>query len=287
MSESAQLPQVDRRSKLSVGEFNQEYRSLGRPVVITDAIEDWPALSSWTFDYFKSHYGATLVNVHRYEGGKYKTDHVEQMVLADFIDRLLANNWSSCPYYIRDDWRFLRQHQELLADYKTPQYFFDWFTFFPRFMRLIYPRIFIGPQGAVTPLHVDIWGTHAWLAQLVGRKRWLLFPPDQEKFLYNYDVDPDRPDFNRFPLFRQARPLECIIGPGDLIFVPGGWAHQVTSLDPTISLTANYMGPGCFGPSLTNAIREQLLKRMRNVVIQGAKKRGAKTIPGSEMESKI
>jgi ribosomal protein L16 Arg81 hydroxylase len=157
------------------------------------------------------------------------------------------------------------KHKELLADYTIPKYFFDWFTFLPGFMRLIYPRIFIGPKGAVTPLHDDVWGTHAWLAELVGRKRWILFSPDQRELLYDYKVKPDKPDFERFPLFRKAKPLEATIGPGDIIFVPGGWPHYVISLDPTISLTHNFMGPGCFGPSLTSAVRERVLRRFTSI----------------------
>jgi ribosomal protein L16 Arg81 hydroxylase len=126
---------------------------------------------------------------------------------------------------------------------------------------LIYPRIFIGPKGAVTPLHHDIWDTHAWLAQLVGRKRWIMFPPDQRHLRYGYQVQPDQPDLEGFPRFQQATPLECTIGPGDVIFVPSRWAHWVVSLDPTISLTHNYMGRGCFWSAMVHAVRERVLQR--------------------------
>jgi hypothetical protein len=54
----------------------------------------------------------------------------------------------------------------------------------------------------------------------------------------------------RFPLFKKAKGVECTIGPGDLLIVPGNWLHWVISLDPTLSLTHNYMGPGNFWPCL-------------------------------------
>lgn len=244
MSEGLRYYPVDRRSGLSLREFRREYLFPGKPVVITDAIEGWKARSSWTFDYFKSHCGKTMVKVYRYEDGGYRPDLFELVSLADYIDQILSNDWTTYPYYIRDDWRLFLEHKELLADYTIPEYFFDWFGLLPSFMRLPYPRIFIGPRGAITPLHRDVWETHAWLSQLVGRKRWILFSPDQRRLLYDYQVRPDRPDLERFPLLRKTRPLECTIGPGDTIFVPSGWAHQVISLDPTISLTYNYMGPG-------------------------------------------
>ena len=261
MTEETQYRQVDRRSGLSLKEFKRDYLYAGRPVVLSNAMEGWRATSMWTFEHFKSHYGATSVEVHRLRAGNYDPDQVEQMALGKFIDKILANDPEPCPYYVRDDWKIFLTHKELLADYRIPDYFFDWFSFLPGFMRLIYPRIFIGPKGAVTPLHDDVWGTHAWLAELQGRKRWILFSPDQQKLLYDYKVQPAKPDLERFPLFRKAKPLEATIGPGDIIFVPGGWPHYVVSLDPTISLTHNFMGPGCFGTALSTSLRERLLDR--------------------------
>ena len=188
-----------------------------------------------------------------------------QMRMADYIDGVLSNDWESFPYYIRDNWKFLVDHPELSSDYTYPKYFFDWFSILPSFMRLPYPRIFLGPRGAVTPLHQDIWGTHAWLTQLVGRKRWIFIPPEERRFVYDFQVQPERPDFVRFPLFRQAHPLECTIGPGETVFVPSRWIHYVVSLDPTISLSSNYMGPGCFQTTFPTTVKELVLKRIWDV----------------------
>jgi hypothetical protein len=185
------------------------------------------------------------------------------MALSSFIDSIEMHDFSTIPCYIRDDWRLFVTHKELLTDYEVPKYFFDWFRLVPGFMRLTYPRIFIGPRGAITPLHVDIWETHAWLAQLVGRKRWILFSPDQRKLLYGCNVQPQSPDLERYPLFRASKPVECTIAPGDLIFVPSGWAHEVISLDTTISVTHNYMGPGCFWSSLSGSIKQQVIDRIK------------------------
>ncbi len=234
--------------------------------MIEKATEGWKASSSWTFDFFKSRYGETEVETYHFQDGVYRPDRIELMPLGGFIEKILAADWTTFPCYVRDDWKLFLKHRELLSDYRIPEYFFDWFKFLPSFMRLIYPRIFIGPKGAVTPLHDDIWGTHAWLAQLVGKKRWFLYPPDQRELLYDYKVCPEEPDLSRFPLYRKARPLEAVIGPGDIIFVPGGWPHYVVSLDPTISITHNFMGPGCLGATLSNSLDERILRRMKKVL---------------------
>ena len=112
----------------------------------------------------------------------------------------------------------------------------------------------------------DMWSTHFWNTNLEGRKRWILFPADQSEYLYpsasnkpnaviRFDVQPDNPDLKRFPLFEKTKGLECTVGPGEMIVVPADWIHWVISLDPTISLTHNYMGPGNFRPALTGQLK--------------------------------
>jgi|HubBroStandDraft_1064217.scaffolds.fasta_scaffold223595_1 histone arginine demethylase JMJD6 len=278
--EETTYPQIDRRANLSRKEFNREYRSPGKPVVIADAIEEWRARSAWTFDFFASRYGSDAVQAYKYKGDKYQQKDATQMRLDEYIHGVTTQDWNSFPYYIRDNWALLLSHPELAADYRFPHYFYDWFSLLPPFMRLRYPRIFIGPKGAVTPLHVDIWRTHAWLSQLVGRKRWILFPPEQQPLLYNCKVEVERPDFDRFPLYRDVHPVECTIGPGETVFVPGGWAHWVVSLDATISLSANYMGPGAFWSPLRNATRELVLKRLWTSIRRSAP-RAARAASGS------
>lgn len=256
MEMPARFSQVDRRSKLSLREFQREYLHPQRPVVITDAIEHWEARSLWTFAYFKERLGAATVTAYQYgEERQYVPEAVVEMALRDYIDSVTTKDWGEFPYYLRDNWGLFHIYPELLQHHDVPEYFFDWFRFLPTFMRLPYPRIFVGPRGAITPLHADVWGTHAWLSQLIGRKRWLLFSPDQKPYHYHHRVRCEAPDLEKYPLYREARPLEAVIGPGDTIWVPSRWSHWVHSLDAGISLTYNYMGPGCFAPCLASAFK--------------------------------
>jgi ribosomal protein L16 Arg81 hydroxylase len=268
MISHTKVGQVDRRSNLSIREFRHEYLRPRKPVVITDAIDNWAALKVWTLDFFKSRYGNSLVRAFRYEDREYRKayapDRQETMRLSSFISAIEAQDFAAYPYYVRDDWRLFIDHPELLNDYQVPEYFVDWFEWLPRFMRLIYPRIFIGGKGAVTPLHIDIWDSHAWLAQVVGHKHWIMYSPDQRGLLYECSVRPLKPDFEKYPRFRQAKAVECITGPGDLIFIPAACAHEVAGLEPSIALSHNFMGPGCVWPCVTNATKENLVKRLWN-----------------------
>lgn len=265
LGDKARFPEIDRRDRLSAREFRHEYLYANRPVVITDAINGWPARDGWTMDFFRSRYGHLTQTIWRYDAqDEFVPGNVTEMPLAEFIDKVETLDWQDYPYYMRDDWRLLHYHPELKADYAKMPYFFDWFELLPSFMRMPYPRLFIGPKGAMTPLHVDVWRTHAWLSQLVGRKRWIFFPPEQEPLLYGYSVRVERPDLERHPRYREAKPLETTIGPGDTIFAPSGWAHWVHSLDATISLSGNFMGPGCFTTCIPGIFRNFILDRIRS-----------------------
>ena len=120
----------------------------------------------------------------------------------------------------------------------------------PRFFDKMGPaRFWLGPAGTVTPLHCD--HDDNIFAQIWGSKRIVLAPPHHHAFLYasaasamlfGSPFDPEAPDFERFPLARQASFIECVVAPGELLYLPAGWYHQVRSL--TFSLSANRWARG-------------------------------------------
>ena len=251
LQSEVRYPQIQTRNRPSVFEFLQ-FKRKRRPVVLPDIMAKWRALG-WNWETLRSRYGATTVAVSRYESGWYKAANVKEMRLDQFLDEMLAGDWRSFPFYVRDSWSFFETHPHLLQDCPIPPQFFDWSSKVPG-LAWPGPRLFMGPAGAVTPLHVDIWETHAWLTQVLGRKRWVLLSPEDCKLLESarmpgkglarYAVDPGSPEFReRFP---DVHPIEWTLGPGETIFVPSGWAHCVKSLDPTLSICSNFIGPGAW-----------------------------------------
>lgn len=55
-------------------------------------------------------------------------------------------------------------------------------------------------------------------------------------------VDVTRPDHARFPDFARTQlTATCTLAPGESVYLPCGWFHQVESLSDSISLTWNFV----------------------------------------------
>ena len=95
------------------------------------------------------------------------------------------------------------------------------------------------------------WDQSQNLACVVaGRRRFTLFPPDQLKNLYvgpldftlagqpTSLVDIDTPDLEAYPRFAEAmeHALRAELGPGDALYIPALWWHDVLSLEDFGSL---------------------------------------------------
>lgn len=88
---------------------------------------------------------------------------------------------------------------------------------------------------------------------LVGRRRFTLFPPEQVDNLYPGPLEPTpggqavtmvdlrEPDLERYPKFREAMAAAQVaeLEPGDVLFYPALWWHEVEALD-ALNVMMNY-----------------------------------------------
>ncbi|KAK3579440.1 hypothetical protein CHS0354_028240 [Potamilus streckersoni] len=98
--------------------------------------------------------------------------------------------------------------------------------------------LLVGMDSNITPAHYD--EQENFFAQIKGCKRFLLFDPSNFECLYPFpvyhphdrqsQVDFDNPDSLRFPKFQDAKAFEAIVGPGDVLYLPMYWWHQVESV---------------------------------------------------------
>jgi ribosomal protein L16 Arg81 hydroxylase len=230
---------VERREKLSTEEFLTDYYSKGRPVIITGVLNRWPAMSRWTPDYLKAQCGEREVEI---QFGR-ETDpnyEIHSMALkkvvrfADYVDMVFqggetndyymtANNSNTNGTALRTLWQDLDPLPEYLHNEGEGTGFF-----------------WMGPKGTVTPLHHDL--TNNFMAQVWGRKLIKLIPANQLQFVYNHHhcfsaVDLNNVDYDKYPAFKNVKPIEVVLEPGELLFLPVGCWHHVTGWDPTITMT--------------------------------------------------
>jgi ribosomal protein L16 Arg81 hydroxylase len=100
--------------------------------------------------------------------------------------------------------------------------------------------LWFGPAGTITPLHHDLM--NVMIAQIYGRKRFTLIPPEQTAYVYNNagvygEVDCAKPDYSKHALYGEARPVNFVLTPGDVLFLPVGWWHYVKALDVSIMVS--------------------------------------------------
>ena len=114
--------------------------------------------------------------------------------------------------------------------------------------------VYCGVEGTWTPLHADVLRSFSWSVNIVGRKRWLMIPPQRSVHLLARDgsgrrprdlaaavaADPLDPE-NPFPDARRSRPIVVDQPPGAAIFVPSLWYHQVHNVTDCVSVNHNWL----------------------------------------------
>jgi len=122
-----------------------------------------------------------------------------------------------------------------------------------------------------SPLHRDL--AHNLFAQIVGRKKLVLLDRSLTRMTHRHSVfsgvpnyspvDAEAPDLALYPRFRGAPLMIAEVGPGDLIYIPSLWWHQVRSLDMSVSINLWWLR----GPMVMVARAAELFQRMRRLQI--------------------
>nr|XP_061799673.1 tRNA wybutosine-synthesizing protein 5-like [Nerophis lumbriciformis] len=202
-----------------------------------------PCLEKWTVEYLAQKGGDKEVKIH--------VSRVPQMnfLKRNFVYRTLPfdefvrrtseekhADFFLCEdesYYLRslgedvrkDPANLRKQFPELADDFHIPDFF--------------EPSNFFSSVFRISSRHLQLW-THYdvmdnLLAQVTGRKRVVLFSPQDALHLYmtgdkSEVLEIDSPDVNLYPEFVKATRYECVLEPGDLLFIPAMWFHNTLAL---------------------------------------------------------
>lgn len=272
---------VDRRPAvdLSYKQFVEQYEILNQPVVITGLVTQWKAYQNWDYEYLKIHFPNQIFRatsgtssepasftIRQYEAYAHSSSHEE--VPLYLFDRNFATQTSSNTIADSKD---TSPKSALCDDYEVPQYFrysplssdskhiTDLFSLLPNDIRPDHRWLIIGPHRSGSIFHIDPNQTHAWNACIKGRKKWIFYPPSVPPpgiYVTSDGADVTVPlstgewllSFWKYHLQNRSSspsasaPLEVIVEPGELIFVPHGWWHMVINLDEeSMAITQNYV----------------------------------------------
>jgi len=228
--------EIERIAPPSLAVFRREYQAPRRPVILTGLMEDWPA-RRWTMESLRSRYGHCDVTAVRTQDGQVVSDArhgipYEPIRFGDYLD-MLEREELPTRYMVFPVSDVL---PELMSDFVLPEYCRDapWFR----------ARFWLSAARTGSPLHRD--PPDNLFAQIFGRKRFVLFSPEDTGNLYPHPIwsglpdfsrtDAERPDHARFPLLRRARPITCEVGPGEMLYLPRYWWHQVTTTERSASV---------------------------------------------------
>jgi [protein]-arginine 3-hydroxylase / protease len=252
---------IERIAPPSREEFEERYVRCSRPVILRDAIGDWPAISRWSGEYFRRRFGDREVPVVRVKNGALYDPRTgvnyEKMRVSAYVDRLEQGQGS-------DLYMVFRVHDvmpELFEDVVRPEYCRDasWSR----------SRLWFASPDTKGALHRDL--PENLYAQITGRKKFLLLNRRMTRLVYRYPlhsgvpnyspVDAEAPDLHRYPRFADADLISAEVEPGDLLYIPSMWWHQARSLDVSLSINLWWLR----GPMVAVARAAELFMGLRKL----------------------
>lgn len=215
-------------------EFFARYWATSTPVIFTDIVPRWRR--RWSPTSLRRRFGDVLVEACTGRDGDPVPDanwkeHRHELTLAEYVDRMLGHDRSNDLYLIANNRNTARpQLRALWDDVILPEGWFDE----PRLP--VGSALWLGPAGTITPLHHDT--SNILFCQVHGRKRIVLAPPwatallDSASGVYNRRIPQDLMD-------EGIESIVLTLEPGEALFIPVGWWHDVRALDASVSLAIN------------------------------------------------
>jgi hypothetical protein len=231
------LTPINRVEDITKEDFINNYLNPRKPLIISKASENWPALKKWTFEYLKETVDDQMVPLYdssKADSSKPINASAAEMKFADYID-LIQKEPTDLRIFLFDP---IKHAPKLLADYRSPTNLMEGFLD-------KYPNMFFGGAGSVTFLHFDIDLAHIFHTHFNGRKHVILFDQKWSERLYcipfaTYaleDYDIENPDFVKFPALDGVEGQEAFLEHGDTLFMPTGYWHWMKYLNGSFSIS--------------------------------------------------
>jgi len=230
------LTQIERIKTISREDFYTNYVKKQKPVVIEKLTEDWPAYKKWKLNYIKEIAGDKVVPLYDDRPVSHKDGFNEahaKMKMADYID-LLEKEPTNYRIFL---YNLMKEVPSLKNDFKWPDIG----------LKLVkqLPMLFFGGENSKVFIHYDIDFSNILHFHFHGKKRCILFAPDQTPYLYKVphalitreDIDFDNPDFDKWPALKMAKGMVADLEHGEMLYMPEGYWHYMKYITPGFSMS--------------------------------------------------
>jgi hypothetical protein len=243
---SGAVVEIERIENPSYDEFYRNYVLKNKPVIITGVADKWDALSKWNIDYLRSSSEDMNVDIVVSKGQStisnqekgWQTHRKLTMGFKEFLTTIEDTEHLKRYYYLQ--YQKFDKFPHLLNDFEVP-------SFIPS--HDINTRIWIGSGKNITPVHHDTQSNI--LTQVRGHKKFTLFPPSESQAMYPFPfrsknralspINLQEPDYEKYPKFKDAHPIVGYLEPGEMIFQPVFWWHQVETLSEDLTISVTFM----------------------------------------------
>lgn len=236
---TGKLVSVDKVRNLSAEDFKSRYSDRSIPVVFEGAALDWPCTSKWTPDFIADQYGDDEALLGERKPGKEFGHEVQMTTLREVVRSLQAGGKKYARFH-----PLLKKHPELVDDFDV------------RFLSSLKSKIgghltfnmFLGGKNTKTSLHAA--GAENLFVEVHGRKHWRIYPTSLNPAInasvirtpyFMTDLDPDKPDENRYAMFPFVDGFEVTLEPGDILYNPSFFWHQVENLSDAIGVGVRWI----------------------------------------------
>jgi hypothetical protein len=234
---------IDVVDNIGIDQFNSLYFKPQRPVIIRGLTESKQAGQKWSLDYFKQHCGDVLIDVYdnanKKRGGTAFTVPDLKMRFKDYLHVLSENENTNLRIFLFD---LFKHCPRLRSDFPCPDIFKGALDNIG--------RMFFGGKGTTVRIHYDIDMSNVLHTHFLGRKRVVMFEPKYSSLLYRLPmntyslIDPDKPDYKKYPGLRYVKGYDVTLEPGDSIFMPSAYWHYMTYLEKGFSVSYRRLGEG-------------------------------------------
>ncbi|KSA13153.1 cupin-like domain-containing protein [Maribacter dokdonensis] len=249
------LADIPRVKNITKDDFIENYFKPQKPVVLEQAIADWPAFTKWNLDYMKEVAGDITVPLYDNRPVQHKDGFNEphaKMKMADYVD-LLKKEPTKYRIFL---WNILKEVPALQKDYAFPDFG----------LRLLkgLPMLFFGGRDSYTFMHYDIDLANIFHFHFDGEKEVVLFPQSETKRLYKVphslitheSIDFSNPDYQKWPALRHANGFKTTLKHGEVLYMPEGFWHYMKYITPgfSMSLRALARNPKNLGKAFYNIL---------------------------------